>query len=560
MEIIQTKQCKQCQASFEITDKDLEFYDKISPVFGWKKYQIPAPTLCPDCRHQRRLTWRNERKLYHRKCSKTDKTIISMFSPDKEYTIYATSQRYADTRDAIEYGRDFDVSKSFFEQFALLLKSVPQISLLGVGNENCDFNNFWWYSKNAYLCFDYARIEDSSYLSRSYSIKNSLDLSYCSECEYSSNLSDCLWCIKCNFSKDLDHCYNCQFCSSCSNCDSCFLCSNLVNKQYHIENKPHTKEEYEKKMETFKSKPHEEIYSDFLLLMQKSIHKYANITNCDRVTGDYLKRCKNCKEVYGAKDTEDSAYVIDPMIVENVYDDVFSGNHCSFNLETVWCEKLSHSKFCFSCRTGSSNLFYCHFCHACNNCFGCVGLRNKEYCILNKQYTKEEYEKEIWKIIWKMIETKERGEFFPISISPFCYNETVVMEYYPLTKNEAEKKWFRWMDQEYAVTVPVETILIETGNVWTLTDEEILKGAIVCEVSGKPFRIIRQELDFYRKHNLPLPTKHPDVRHAERMALRNPRKLRDRKCAKCGAEIKTTYSPERPEIVYCEQCYNKEIY
>jgi hypothetical protein len=76
---IEIKICKHCQSSFEITDKDLELYDKISPSFpspdslvsGLKKIQIPSPTLCPDCRQQRRLSFRNERNLYRRKCDAT---------------------------------------------------------------------------------------------------------------------------------------------------------------------------------------------------------------------------------------------------------------------------------------------------------------------------------------------------------------------------------------------------------------------------------------------------------------------------------------------------------
>jgi CxxC-x17-CxxC domain-containing protein len=72
--------------------------------------------------------------------------------------------------------------------------------------------------------------------------------------------------------------------------------------------------------------------------------------------------------------------------------------------------------------------------------------------------------------------------------------------------------------------------------------------------------IVKQELDFYRKYNLPIPKRHPDQRHEDRVRLKNPRKLFERKCDKCGKDIKTTYSPSRPEIVYCEECYNKEIY
>jgi len=77
--IVETKICKHCGASFDITDKDLEFYKKVSPSFpspdslesGLKKYLIPTPTLCPECRQKRRLVWRNERNLYKRNCDAT---------------------------------------------------------------------------------------------------------------------------------------------------------------------------------------------------------------------------------------------------------------------------------------------------------------------------------------------------------------------------------------------------------------------------------------------------------------------------------------------------------
>ena len=81
-----------------------------------------------------------------------------------------------------------------------------------------------------------------------------------------------------------------------------------------------------------------------------------------------------------------------------------------------------------------------------------------------------------------------------------------------------------------------------------------------CEATGKLYKIIPQELAFYRTMSLPLPRRCPDQRHKDRMAQRNPRKLWKRNCAKCGKEMETTYAPSRPEIVYCEQCYLKEMY
>ena len=90
--VIEIKQCKQCNISFEITDKDLEFYDKISPIFQDKKYFIPTPTLCPDCRQQRRLSFINERNLYRRKSSKTEESIISIYSPNKDLTVFESKE------------------------------------------------------------------------------------------------------------------------------------------------------------------------------------------------------------------------------------------------------------------------------------------------------------------------------------------------------------------------------------------------------------------------------------------------------------------------------------
>ncbi len=154
----------------------------------------------------------------------------------------------------------------------------------------------------------------------------------------------------------------------------------------------------------------------------------------------------------------------------------------------------------------------------------------------------------------------EWGEFFPASLSPFGYNETVAQEYFPLEKEEAKKQNFNWSDYE-APFPQVEKIIPANKLPEDITKipDDILNWAIECEISGKPFRIIKQELYFYRKHSLPIPKRHPDVRHMDRMKMRNPRKLFERKCDCCRKDMITTYSPERPERVYCEECYNREV-
>ncbi|PID34622.1 MAG: hypothetical protein CR971_02300 [candidate division SR1 bacterium] len=128
-----------------------------------------------------------------------------------------------------------------------------------------------------------------------------------------------------------------------------------------------------------------------------------------------------------------------------------------------------------------------------------------------------------------MQEDGEWGEFFNPQLSPFGYNETVAMEYYPLSKEEALKLGFNRSDYEAPfpkVEKYVQGKKLRTASCKLIHEqkpellEKLLNYAVVCEVSGKPFRITKQEIDFYIKHDLPLPRKHPDVRHQERLVLR----------------------------------------
>ncbi len=191
----------------------------------------------------------------------------------------------------------------------------------------------------------------------------------------------------------------------------------------------------------------------------------------------------------------------------------------------------------------------------------------------NKQYTKEEYEKLVPKIIEHMKKTPLRspsgsyegqagewGEFFPTTMSPFAYNETMAQDYFPLTPNEATGRGFRWK-QDAEGTTGRESIRWERvpQNIQDVEDA-ITEEILACETCKRNFRIIPQELTFYREQGLPLPRSCYNCRNLKRLSMRNPRKLWNRSCAKCSKEIQTTFAPGRPEVVYCEECYLKEVY
>ncbi len=556
--LIETKSCKRCQISFPITDKDLEFYDKVSPVFNWQKFFIPTPTLCPDCRQQRRLAFRNERKLYKRKCDATWKEIISVYSPQESYKVFNNDYWWSDNWNAWDYWMNLDFSKNFFRQFTELQSNVPKLAMITMPGINSDYTNYASGLKNCYLLFDSTNNENCLYGYNMSFSDSSIDIN---TWWYLHGCYECIGCFNCFdilFSQNSNNCKNCYFLFNCQNCTDCFLCFNITNKQFCINNIQYSENEYfEKKQELLVNLIQtKKIYFE---RKREVIQKSINTIACENVTWDDLKNCSNAVSSFSSFDCRDIKYCTNSEYLSDCYDYNSTSWPWELCLEVISTGGKAYNVVFSSVSNGTRGIYLDH-CIDCSDCFGCIGLRNKQYCILNKQYTKEQYEELVPKIIEHMQKTWEWWEFFPASLSPFWYNETAASEYFPLEKSEALKLGFNWSDYE-APFPKVEKIIPASklpDDISKIPDD-ILNWAIECEVSNKLFRIIKQELEFYRKHNLPIPRRHPDQRHKDRMALRNPRKLFERKCDKCHKDILTTYSPERTEIVYCEECYDSHM-
>lgn len=572
---MEQKTCKQCGEQFEVTDNDLAFLEKISPEFGGKKYLISPPTLCHVCRQTRRLVWRNERCLYKRPSDKSGSEIISIYSPDKkDYKVFSSDEYQADDWDALQFGQEYNHTESFFAQFDRLMYQVPRKANNSTRNENSDFCNQTWQSKNSYLCFNVGYAEDCYYCTEAFHVKNCVDCFDVRNCEYCYGCFDCGTCHNCQY---LDHCKDCSesyFLYDCSSCRNCYMSSGLHNEQYYFENQKLSKEEYEKKIgqiDLGKRSTVNEQKTKFVQMKNNAVHKPTHNINSEQCTGDYLIECNNCDDCYNAYKSEGCCRVagIDDASKDCRDMDIITEAELCYEGTSMTGHKNLFSIFVVY---GSDNM-YCNFCENCNNCFGCIGLNKKQYCILNKQYTKEEYESLMPKIIDKMIVDGEWGEFFSPSISPFGYNETLINLYQPKSKEEAVSFGAKWLDEDYSMQFngqffqPDDDIKIYRDNDDQM--RQLLNGVLKCEKSGKAFKIMPQELAFYVEHNIPIPIKHSEERFMELFKLRNPRMLYDRECmcnesghgheGKCQNKFKTTYAPDRPEKVYCENCYNKTV-
>lgn len=546
--------CKNCTNDFEVTDKDRQFYEMM---------EVPEPTLCYLCRMQRRLSYRNERFLYQRKCDLTGKDIIASFPKDVPWPVYEIDAWWSDEWDPMDYGRDFDFSRPFFEQFFELRNEVPRLALQQQKPiQNSEYCNCASRNKNCYLVFSTNYCEDCYYGSWINNCKNCVDNGYIGGCELSYDCVGCFNCYNVQYSQDSTNCKNSYFLRNCIDCQDCFGCSNLANKQYYIFNKKHTKEEYEqfmKEVDLGSYKVIQKIKEKYDEVLSDLVVKEFQGVNNQNVLGNYNKNCKNSYYGFELEGCEDTSY----CQCLNKAKDCMDYSYWGGGAERIYeCQASGYDifnlRFCNLCWVGCSDLTYCDHCTSTRNSFGCVGLKKRQYCILNKQYTKEEYEELVPKIVEHMKKTGEWGEFFPASQSNYAYNETLAHEQIPLSKEDLEKRGWPYRE-------PVETLAKGDAS-YQIPDnikdvqDDILDTILVSEKSGKPYKIIPQELKFYRENKIPIPRTTPDERHAERIAKRNPRILYDRSCEKCQKEVKTTYSPDRPEKVYCQQCYLKEIY
>ncbi len=561
------RSCTQCSAPFEVTDEDRALLKKLTPIFDGKEYPIPEPTLCFECRLQRRLAFYNTRNLYKRTCTKTGATIVSMYSPESTLNIYEKDTWFSDDWNPLDYGRDFDFNRPFFEQWKELRGAVPLPSLsLMTYNQNTEYANDAYKMKNCYLIFDGESAEDCFYGQTFIYSKNCMDFLAIEHAELCYESTHCYTCYNTKFSRFCHNCSDSYFLRDCSGCKHCFASANLHQKQYCMYNKQVTREEYEAFIQTFETTKYSEIQryrqmaETFMLTQPVKESRCIQNFNC---RGDNLNRSSNADYCFDSNGMQDCRYCTNCLMGGKDNMDVHIwGSAMELSYESCCIgEKTKSLMGCLYVYEGCSNAYYSFFCtRSCDHLFGCIGLRHKNYCIFNKQYTPTEYQALAGKIADHMHKTGEWGQFFPTEISAFGYNETVAQLFFPLQKEEVLRKGWRWSDYESPVqadrVIDAKNLPDDSVDI----PDDVLNWAIVCEATGKPFKIMKQELEFYRQHRLPIPRRHPNQRHVDRFAYKNEYKIWTRSCAKCSKQIETTYGPTRQEIVYCEECYLKEVY
>lgn len=205
-------------------------------------FDVPESSLAPELRIRHLGAFWPHWNLHKRKCDKTGKEIVSVFRSDCPYPVWHKDEWF---RNANPPKAFFDFTQSFFPQAEKLFKQCPIAHSTGSNNENCEYTDDAWHSRNCYLCHSLFKTEDSRYTYRAYHEKNSLFNAFCYECERCLDCVNCHTCFECVSSLESKNSQNLQFCFDCRGCHDSFFCYNLRNKSYCIANTQFTKEQYE---------------------------------------------------------------------------------------------------------------------------------------------------------------------------------------------------------------------------------------------------------------------------------------------------------------------------
>lgn len=435
------------------------------------------------------------------------------------------------------------------------------MALMQSQTENSEYTNYVSHLKDCYLlcssdfdqsCFYGFWVEKS---------KDCVDNLLIDACQLTYENIFSQNCFNTHFTYFSSDCSDSAFLLDCKSCRNCFMCYGLRNKEYYIANQPYSKEEYLKKLEEFPMSSYlnlENAKKVFFGLVPKAkyspLHKRGTVIDS---TGDFLNNVTHCSDCYEVTEARDCRFILGGFEIKDVWDGCYVGQG-ELAYENCECVPVPFRSIGNVYSYSGSDLLHCDTCmNNCSSLLGCISLKHKKYCILNKQYSAKEYEALKSKIVDHMKSTGEWGEFFPINFSPFAYNECEAFQDFPLIQEECLKRGYRWREKDQRDYQPQSYQIPD--DIYNVSDS-IVNETLACCACGKNFKIIIQELKFYRSSQLPIPRKCPDCRHQERIQLRNPRQLFSRKCSQCKQDIQTTYSSDRPEVVYCEACYQKTVY
>ncbi len=549
---------KYCEGEFNITNEDITFL---------KSFKVPPPNFCPTCRRMRRFVHLGLLRLFKIPCDVPghSESMISVFSSDCPFPVYDYKYYIEGDFDPLSYGINYTKGMDLMEVLTALRKQFPVPSFMNrdFSSINSEYSNGGRDTKNVYYaggCFNTENAWYCNLVNKSKDIMDSRAVNK-SDHVYSSAFVDFIY--KSSFVYFSKSCTDSMFLFDCRNSTDCFGCVGLRNSRYSVWNVQLSKEAYLEFMQTVYPLTREKIkvYKiKFWELVKNTPINASMNTSIENVSGVLLENSKNLFDVTDSERSENIRHADGCLGHHDSMDVTFSGGSNMLYSAANVGSSSSNVKFSVGCKFCTNSEFVFNSKNI-DHCFMSFGLQNKSYCVLNKQYTPEEYFILVDKIKTDMLGQGTYGDGLGFEFSAQAYNFSHAQVSFPLTDEEI-KKFGGYVAYE-PDTNSGNTKFISSDDVPTTIEETpdtIINSAILCEVTNRPFRITPSELQFYRVMKLPIPSIHPSVRIQNYFNMVPLSVSYDTTCAKCSKNTLSIFDPKEGYTLYCEKCYQQEVY
>ncbi|MDD5041190.1 MAG: hypothetical protein PHX87_02870 [Candidatus Peribacteraceae bacterium] len=546
--------CPVTGQTFEVSAAEMELRKKLN-IDG-------EPNLSLIARWQILGAFWQHWALHKRKCDKSGKPIVSVFSADCPYPVWHKDEwiKNADPPSA-----EIDLTKPVFPQMWELFRRCPIAHNVGAGNENCEYTDDWWYSKNCHLCHSGLNDEDLRYCYRVFNVKNSQYGVFSYDSERCVDLINSHLCFRVVFTLNCWQCTESAFLYDCRNCNHCFFCTNLRNKSYCFANQQLTKEEYEKRIAAWDLKSrtvYEHAKQEFKkMLRENAWHRAIFMDQCQECDdANYIYSSKGCLNCFFVDELEDCANIFRGFGGKDCLDTVCA----AVGSELVYGSIEPQDK-CYDIKFGYNVIQckfmeYCAQCFQCKHCFGCCGLVGKEYHIFNRPYAPEAFEAKKAEVIAAMKKTKEYGQFFPPHFAANPYEESLAGFVWKMTTAEGKKRGFRMLEREEQRESDTRDAS-EVPDRSDHADASVPRSPYWDPVANRPFQVLKEDIAFAQDLKVPLPYTYYMRRLQENFRLIPfDGTLREVQCGKCRQKTKTSWPKEYDGRILCESCYLKEVY
>lgn len=484
-----------------------------------------------------------------------------MYAPESPFTVYCKSCYYSDAWDPKAYGRSYDHSRSFFDQCAELFTSVPKPATMTAGvNVNSEYQNLAGSNKDVYMVFNSRQNDMLMYSRGMWSCRDTSDCYFGVNVELSYESINIHNSSRVRWGQNVQNCVDSWFLRDCTGCSNCFGCVNLRYKSYHFFNEPLSKEEYERRVGAIMGSGQglAEMKKKFEELSISHPFRADHNMKSEDCSGDYIIESKNCHQSFEITKNEQCSYNYFTKATKDSYDCMGYGTDSELLYECV-AAGTSHKIFGCVYAESSTELEYCHSMRGSSSCIACDGMDKAQFAILNTPYPEHEYRAVREHIVESLKNDGLWGQFFPLSLAPFAFNESCAMDYCPLSKDEAMLHGYNWKHNLPGTTGMETMSLARVPNHIDDCLESIIKEVLACEVCSRNYKITTQELGLYRQMSVPIPLRCFNCRHTERLRRRGPLELRERHCSQCASTLHTALREDSAPIVYCDTCYSAAV-